>query len=96
MAPTRKSAKRTAGKKRSAKRGSTRNRTVRKSTARRGTKSRGARTEKKKSLNLRKGAKKGLQVARSGIDTVREAGDKAWSALKSTTAQVVEGVRDRM
>jgi hypothetical protein len=94
MAPTRKSAKRAAGKKRSAKRGSTRKRAVRKATARRGAKSRGR--SRKKSSNLRRQAKKGLQAARSGIDTVREAGDKAWSALKSTTAQVVEGVKDRL
>jgi hypothetical protein len=27
---------------------------------------------------------------------VRQAGERTWETLKSTTAQVVEGVRDRM
>jgi hypothetical protein len=82
MAATKKSTKRKAGKKRSsAKRVSGKKRKVRRTP--------------KKSSDLRRRAKKGLRVARSGIDTVREAGDKAWTALKSTTSQVVGGVKDR-
>jgi hypothetical protein len=97
MAATRKSAKRTAGRKRSrAKPASAKKRPVRKTRSKRVTKSSGTGTRKKKGTNLKRQAKKGLKAARGGIDTVRQAGDKAWEALKSTTVQVVEGVKDRL
>lgn len=96
MAATRKSSKRTAGKKRAgAKRTSAKKRPVRKAASKRGAKSSGTKARKKKAANLRRTAAKGLKAARGGLDTVRQAGDKAWGALKSTTAQVVEGVKDR-
>jgi hypothetical protein len=96
MAATRKSAKRAAGKKRkSAKRSSAKKRPTRKTAA----KGR-ARRRVPKAAALKRTAKrtarKGLQAAREGIDTVRQAGEKTWGVLKSTTTQVVEGVRDRL
>ena len=39
-------------------------------------------------------AKKGLKVARGGFDSVIQAGGKTWESLKSTTANVMEGVVD--
>jgi hypothetical protein len=45
---------------------------------------------------LKRKAQQGLRVAKGGINTVRQAGEKTWEALKSTTAHVVEGVRDRL
>jgi hypothetical protein len=32
--------------------------------------------------------------ARGALDSVRVAGEKTWQALRSTTAQMVEGVKD--
>lgn len=91
MAATRKSAKRAAGKKRkSAKRSSAKKRSARKAAP----KGR-ARRRVPKTAALKRTAKKGLRAAREGIDTVREAGEKTWGVLKSTTTQVVEGVKDR-
>ena len=97
MASTRKSAKGRTGKKRSgAKRASTRKssstkkRTTRKAVSRRAAK----RASRKTTLKRR--AKQGLQAARGGLKTVRKAGERTWEALRSTTAQVVEGVKDRL
>jgi hypothetical protein len=95
MAATRKSAKRAAGKKRkSAKRSSAKKRPARKAAAkgraRRGT-AKGAALKR----TAKRTAQKGLRAAREGIDTVRQAGEKTWGVLKSTTTQVVEGVKDR-
>ena len=95
MAATRKSAKRTARKKRArSKPASARKRSGRKSAAKRGSKTR--KTRVRKTTTLKRKAKKGLRAAREGLDTVRQAGEKTWSALRSTTSQVVEGVRDRL
>lgn len=92
MAATRKSTKRAAGKKRSsAKRSSTKKRPTRKAASRGRTKSRALKT-----TTLKRNARKGLRAAKGGIDTVRQAGEKTWEALKSTTAHVVEGVRERI
>jgi hypothetical protein len=82
MAATRKSTKRTAGKKRSsAKRSSTKKR---------------PKSKALKTTTLKRKARQGLRAAKSGIASVRQAGEKTWETLKSTTAQVVEGVRDRI
>ncbi len=92
MASTRKSTKR-AGKKRSgAKRTTARKRSTRKTASRRRSKvtKRGARKP-----TLKRRATKGLKVAREGLDTVRQAGERTWEVLKSTTSQVVDGVRER-
>lgn len=61
---------------------------------RRGRAKAGKRSSAKSSLKRQ--AKKGLRVAKGGIKTVRQAGERTWEVLKSRTAQVVEGVRDRM
>jgi hypothetical protein len=92
MAPTRKSAKRTTGKKRSGAKRSAKTRPARKAASKRRAKKVGARAVKKS--NLKRKAKKGLRVAREGLDTVRQAGEKTWQVLKSTTTQVMDGVRD--
>jgi hypothetical protein len=95
MAPTRKSAKRTTGKKRrGAKRASARKSPARKTASKRRTKAGGTRARKK--TGLKRTAEKGLRAAREGLDTVREAGGKTWKVFKSTTAQVVDGVRDKL
>ena len=97
MATTRKSAKRaarkkTSGRKRaSAGKKATRTKAVSRRSSR---KSKGAR--KKKGAALRRRAAQGLRAARGGVKSVRQAGDKIWEALRSTTAHVVEGVKDRL
>lgn len=88
MATTR---KRTGKKRPAAKRSSAKKRPVRKAATKRGSKKRVSRA-----TSLKRKARKGLRVARGGINTVRQAGEKTWEALKSTTAQVVEGVKDRI
>jgi hypothetical protein len=90
MAATRKSTKR--GKKRSsAKRSSTKKRTSRKSASRGRAKSKALKT-----TTLKRRARKGLKAAKGGIESMRQVGERTWETLKSTTAQVVEGVRDRI
>jgi hypothetical protein len=104
MAATRKSAKRTARKKRSgvakrgtAKRGAAKKSAARKSASRRPARSGGGGGKKATGrASLKRQAKKGLQAARGGIETVRQVGDRAWETLKSTTAQVVEGVKETL
>jgi hypothetical protein len=83
-------AKKRSSAKRSSKRSSARKKTARKRTSKRRTKGRAL-----KAKTLKRTARKGLRAARGGIKTVRKAGEKTWEALKSTTAQVVEGVKDR-
>jgi hypothetical protein len=85
-----------SGKKRgSAKRSSAKRSSAKKRPARKASKGR-SKTRTSKSTSLKRKAKKGLRAAQGGIKTVRQAGEKTWKALKSTTAQVVEGVRDRI
>lgn len=90
MATPRKSAKRARRKRSTSKRATAKKAPSRKRAARRSTKSRAS-----KKARLKQTARKGLRAARGGMKTVRQAGEKTWEALKSTTAQVVEGVRDR-
>jgi hypothetical protein len=88
MAARRKSAKRagkkgtrgkgSAGKKRSGAKSASRSRT---------------RAAAKKKGGSKKAAPKAPRAGRNPIKTVREAGEKTWEALKSTTAHVVEGVK---
>jgi hypothetical protein len=76
-----KTTKRSAAKKRpAAKRGSAKKKPARKPTRAKATQV----------------ARKGLKAARGGLDTVFKAGEKTWKTLKSTTAQVVEGVKDSL
>jgi hypothetical protein len=84
------SAKRSSAKKQSARKAASRGRGKKAASGGR-TKTRASKTTK-----LQRKARRGLRAARGGIDTVRQAGEKTWEALKSTTAQVVEGVRDRI
>jgi hypothetical protein len=77
------------------KRGSAKRSSAKKRPARKASKGR-SKTRASKSTSLKRKAKKGLRAAQGGINTVRQAGEKTWKALKSTTAQVVEGVRDRI
>lgn len=99
MATTRKSAKRAAGKKSGGRKTSARTKTTRKKTASRrsGSKAKkAARPRRKSASTLRKRAAEGLRAARGGVETVKQAGDKLWDSLRSTTSQVVGGVRDRL
>ena len=104
MAPTRKSAKR-AGKKRSgakrasAKRASAKKRPTRKAATRKAaSRRRSPKTTKRstRTLALKRRAEQGLKAARGGLDTVKEAGERTWEVLKSTTSHVVEGVKERL
>jgi hypothetical protein len=94
MAGSRKSARRTGAKKRGAKRAATKKRAVRKAATKRRT--RAGRSKTTGTGKLKRKAAKGLRAARGGINTVRKAGEKTWEVLKSTTTQVVEGVRDKL
>lgn len=49
-----------------------------------------------KTTRLKRQARKGLKAARSGINTVLQAGGKTWKTLKSTTAHVAEGVKETL
>jgi hypothetical protein len=91
MAATRKSAKRSAAKKRTvAKRPSSKKKPARKSAPKR----RAKKTTASKTTGLKRQAKKGLKAARGGFDSVMQAGEKTWETLKTTTASVVEGVKE--
>jgi hypothetical protein len=91
MAATKKSAKRSAAKKRpAAKRQSAKKKPARKGASKRTTRKVAA----PRAAKLKRQARKGLKAARGGIDTVLQAGEKTWDTLKSTTAQVVEGVKE--
>lgn len=78
----------TRRKRASAKRSSAKKRPARKAASKSRTR---ARTAKATSLK-----RKGLRAAKGGLKTVRQAGEKTWNVLRSTTAQVVEGVKDRL
>ena len=89
MAATRKSAKRSAAKKgAAAKRPSAKKQPARKSAAKR----RGSKSAAPKTAGLKRQARKGLKAARGGLDSVLEAGGKTWKTLKTTTANVMDGV----
>jgi hypothetical protein len=91
MAATRKSAKRSAAKKRAAaKRPSSKKQPARKATSKR----RGKKFAAPKTTSLKRQAKKGLKAARGGLDSVLQAGEKTWETLKTTTTNVVEGVKE--
>jgi hypothetical protein len=94
MAATRKSAKRGAAKKASkaAKRPSAKKKAARK----RSSKSSSRKATRPSATRLKRQARKGLKAARGGLNTVLKAGGKTWKTLKSTTAQVVEGVKDTL
>jgi hypothetical protein len=100
MAATKKSTKRSKGKRaRGKKRASAKRSPARKSArsgARKTTSKRRTKAATARAAGLKRTARQGLRAARDGIDTVKQAGEKTWEVLKSTTAQVVEGVRDTM
>ena len=94
MAATR---KRTGARKRSRSKGaSAKKRPARKAASRRGGRSRSAKKSSRRNSNLKRQARKGLRAAKGGIKTVRQVGERTWEVLKSTSAQVVGGVRDKM
>jgi hypothetical protein len=93
MAATRKSAKRSAAKKSAAaKRPSSKKKAARKPASKR----RAKKTRASKAAGLKRQATKGLKVARGGFDSVMQAGGKTWESLKSTTANVMEGVKETL
>ena len=92
MAATRKSAKRSAKESPGAKRKSAGKKSTRKRSSKRAVKTSGA----PKAAQLKRRARKGLKAARGGVATVLRAGGKTWKTLKSTTAQVVEGVKETL
>jgi hypothetical protein len=85
------SAKRTSAKRTSAKRATAKKGAARKSASKRRAKAGGSGTKA-----LKRTARKGLRAAQGGIETMRQVGEKTWETLKSTTAHVVEGVKDKL
>lgn len=83
MAATKKSSKRSAGKKGPA-------------AKRQSTKKKKGKAAAPRTTQLKRQARRGLKAARGGLDTVLQAGEKTWETLKSTTAQVVEGVKETL
>jgi hypothetical protein len=83
MAATRKSTKRTGKKRSSATRSSAKKRSTKKRSARKTASKRGTKSSV-------------VKAAKGSLDTMRQAGERTWKTLKSTTAQVVEGVKDRI
>jgi hypothetical protein len=94
MASTRKSTKRTAGTKRRGAKRAPKKRSARKAPSKRRAEPGSPRPTK--TTRLKRKAKKGLRAAREGLDRVRQVGEKTWEALKSTTGQVIDDVRDRL
>jgi hypothetical protein len=95
MAATRKSAKRRTGKKKAtgAKRATPKRATGRKrSSTKSASRSRRARISVPK---LKRKARRGLGMAKEGLDTVREVGGKAWQSIRATTTHIIDNVRDR-
>ena len=79
MAARKKSAKRTAPKKKKPAR-----KAASKSQSRKSAKAAGSKPR----------SRKASKTYRGGLNTMRQVGEKTWETLKSTTAQVVEGVKD--
>jgi hypothetical protein len=91
MAATRKSAKRRAAKKGArAKRPPSKKQPARKSTSKR----RAKKSAAPRTISLKRRAKRGLKAARGGLDSVLQAGEKTWETLRSTTVNVMEGVKE--
>jgi hypothetical protein len=95
MAATRKSAKRRTGKRKATgskraapKRASGRKRASTKSAKR-------SRRVRVSAPKLKRKARRGLKVAKEGLDTVRAAGGKAWQTLRATTTQIIDNVREK-
>lgn len=82
MAASKKSAKRSSAKKRPAAKSSRSKKSAGKAKA-------GGRKAKASGSKRRKASRPAI-----GLGTVRQVGEKTWQTLKSTTAQVVEGVKD--
>jgi hypothetical protein len=61
--------------------------------AKRSKKRSAAKKSSRSSKKAGRSKKKATRSARGPLTTVRTAGEKTWKALKSTTAQVVEGVK---
>lgn len=76
-----------AASKKSAKRSSAKKRPATKTTRSKKPAAKAKATPKRRP---RKAAKRGT----GGLDTVRQVGERTWETLKSTTAQVVEGVKE--
>jgi hypothetical protein len=96
MAATRKSAKRGTGKKKStaAKRRSPARASTRKQSSGKAARRR-AGSVQRASPKLKRRGQRGLQIAKEGLDTVREAGGRAWQALRATTTRIVDDVKEK-
>jgi hypothetical protein len=92
MATTRKPAKRSTRKKAAAP--TRRAAAGGKSHKRTGGKKSTRKAKASKNLKLKGTARRGLRLAREGLQSVRQVGGKAWEAVKDTTTQMVENVRD--
>lgn len=91
MAATKKPAKRSASRKRpQPKRKGSKKKSARKSSSKTSSK----KTSAARAPGLQRRAGKGFKPVRGGLDSVLQAGEKTWETLKTTTAQMVEGVRE--
>jgi hypothetical protein len=95
MAATRKSARRRTGKKKTtaAKRGAPARARARKRSSSKAARSR-AGSVQRATPKLKRKAKRGLRIAKEGLDTVREAGGRAWQALRAKTTRIVDDVKE--
>lgn len=95
MAARKKSAKRSGGKKSGSAKRATAKKPSRKASPNRRTKSTKT-TRSKKGSALSRAVRKRSKAGRGALNTVLQAGEKTWRTLKSTTAQVVEGVKETL
>jgi hypothetical protein len=90
MAASRKSTQRKGSKKRSAKK-----KGIRKASPK-SSRSRIKKGGRSRTKSLQRTARKGMDAARDGFDSVLEASGKTWRTLKNTTALMVEGVKESL
>ena len=88
-----------AARKKSAKHASTKKRpTARSSRAKKPARKAASKSGSRKSIAKAAASKprsqKASKASHGGLDTMRQVGEKTWETLKSTTAQVVEGVKE--
>jgi hypothetical protein len=64
--------------------------------ARRGARPKGKKRTHSATAVVRRQARRGVEVAREGLGKVKELGEKTWGTVKSATAGVVQGVKQKL
>jgi hypothetical protein len=99
MATKKKSAKRGSKRKAATRKSATRTSATRKSSSPKSTARKTATKPKRRKTGMARAgavAETVKQKALQGVDVVVDTGERAWDALKSTTSNVVESVRERI